>query len=187
MNGVSVKYLLVGEAPSSDLAKKNLDVTLACKAVRRRPVAGTMPWLKEHHPRLFDFTMNTLHVNLLDYWPGRDEKKGFNFPMDEGRDAAARLCRELRSPSRTSVEGVKFCQFGGRMFRPPEMVLLAGRRVGRAFCAHSVDYFRVRLDDKVGSVPWVLVPHPSGINHWWNDDANRLGAEMFLRSLGDLK
>lgn len=30
-----------------------------------------------------------------------------------------------------------------------------------------------------------FLPHPSGLNRWWNDEQNRLDAESFMRSVGE--
>lgn len=180
-------YLIVGEAPSKDRSKKHLDVALACKSVQRRPVAGTMRWLDENHPLLFEFTMQTVHVNLLKQWPGPSpDGHGYDFPLDEGRDGAAEFVRDVATPSALSVEGVRFCQYRGRRFRVPDLVMLAGRRVARAFrMPRASEYFVIDPECKrVAGLPAVIVPHPSGINRWWNEPLNRRLAKGFLEGLG---
>lgn len=34
-----------------------------------------------------------------------------------------------------------------------------------------------------GGRGWILLPHPSGRNHWYNTPANKLGAELLLEEL----
>lgn len=92
-------------------------------------------------------------VNLLNAWPGPDGAKGDAFPVDEARLAARRV-----------------------RFNTP-VVLLAGHRVARAFGL------------RVGYLEWTtlrgrraaVLPHPSGINRWWNDPRNRRRASRFIR------
>lgn len=184
---ISRTYVIVGEAPAKDLAKKNLDVALACKAVRKRPVAGTLVWMDEHEPRLLEFALQTLHVNLIGRWPGAGPGgRGSLFPMAEAREAADRFALAASIPSSLSVEGKAFCHFGGHVFEVPKLVLLCGKRVASAFqMPASVQYFVTDpACDRVGGLPTVVVPHPSGMNLWWNDDENRVLAAGFLRDLG---
>jgi hypothetical protein len=54
-------------------------------------------------------------------------------------------------------------------------VVFAGKRVARAF-GHVEDYY-------VWDGKRVTMPHPSGINHHWNEPRNVRRARRFLRSL----
>ncbi len=101
-------------------------------------------------------------VNLMRRWPGPGYagEKGSAFPVDRARRAAKRLTRDVLRPN------------GGA-------ILFAGKRVARAFDL-ELDYF--------GWVPFergsaCVVPHPSGVNHWWNDAKNHRRACRFLRGV----
>lgn len=123
-----------------------------------------MSWLEGNHPRLFDFVMDARHANLLNEWPGH-ARRGSAFPMDEGRAAAERFEEVL--------DIVK-----------PELVLLTGRRVAAAFGLHmhhrGQDYFEAcTVHERRATV----VPHPSGVNRWWNELINRERARDFLEEL----
>lgn len=63
--------------------------------------------------------------------------------------------------------------------QPGESVVLLGQRVAAAF-EHRGEPF---VWDEAGGVRWALVPHPSGLSHFWNDTANVRRAERFLRRL----
>jgi hypothetical protein len=65
-------------------------------------------------------------------------------------------------------------RFAGRSF-----VLLAGHRVAAAFGVRE-GYLREFV---LQGVPAAVVPHPSGVNRWWNDPANVARASAFLRGV----
>jgi hypothetical protein len=56
-----------------------------------------------------------------------------------------------------------------------DSIVLAGRRVPKAF---GVSGEFLTVEGK-----YALIPHPSGLNHWWNDHVNRERAKEFF---GDL-
>lgn len=97
--------------------------------------------------------------NLLPSNPGRVEgRKGDRFPLARAREHAESISRFLA-------------------FR---RVIFVGRRVARAF----------RVPETVDVLTWTagppgstfaIVPHPSGVNTWWNDPAHRDAARAFLR------
>lgn len=95
-------------------------------------------------------------ANLVDRWPGASPRgKGDRFPKNLARLAADRF--DLR----------------GRT------VVFAGLAVARAFGFAK---------PPVGFAPHrgglcVVIPHPSGVNLWWNDPTNRALAADVLRSL----
>ncbi len=93
--------------------------------------------------------------NLLAEWPGACGA-GSRFPMHAARYAAARV----------------------RVAGKPYVILL-GKRVASAFgvCAPFLEWCEVR------GIRAAVVPHPSGVNHWWNEQANRDAASSFLRAL----
>lgn len=103
-------------------------------------------------------------VNLLTEHPGRRPGgKGVLFPAEEARRAARRLLPRLR----------------GRL------VLAAGRGAAQALGAPAgMGWFE---EAAVGGCLVVLVPHPSGVNLWWNEPANRRLAARCLRALLGVK
>lgn len=96
-------------------------------------------------------------VNLVRRFPGDSPwNKGHRFP--EG--AAKRAARRMR-------------------FDAYDVVVLAGRNVARAFDA-EVDFLKWFV---LRGVRAVVVPHPSGANHWWNESGNRARAVRLLRRI----
>ncbi len=95
-------------------------------------------------------------VNLLGYWPGSDGK-GSRAPMPALRAAAAGLEPTLRGE-----------------------VLLLGHRVSCAFGIAGQPYFKPVA---CASYRLVVLPHPSGVNHWWNEERNVQRARRFLRRM----
>lgn len=61
-----------------------------------------------------------------------------------------------------------------------DLVLLAGKRVADAFGIRGVRYFEPCL--LRGTIAYV-VPHPSGVNRWWNVETNRYRARRFFAAL----
>lgn len=187
-----VSYLLVGEAPAADPTRFFLEVALALKAAGKSPpgrrvdLRRDLAWLSEHHPLLNRFALMATHANLLREHPGAG-RKGSHFPVAEARNEARRLRATLEKSGLFSKDAGELYAFNGRAFRPPSMVLLAGLRVSRAF---GIDgrggYFNALGSLLVGGVETslVIVPHPSGVNRWWNAEGNRERAREFLEELG---
>jgi uracil-DNA glycosylase len=100
--------------------------------------------------------------NLLKRWPGRSKGKGDRFPVRAARAAALAAAPALK----------------GRK------VILVGRGVAAAFSGGEgrSEFFRWREGE---GLPFerATVPHPSGVNLWWNDPENRGLAETFFRGL----
>lgn len=92
--------------------------------------------------------------NLLPEWPGRAGSKGDVFPMALAAGKAAAMASSL---------------LGARS-------VLLGRGVAAAFglVAPFLEWRRV------GGNLFACLPHPSGINLWWNDPANRDAARAFM-------
>lgn len=66
-----------------------------------------------------------------------------------------------------------------RILREGGPYVLAGKRVAVALGVRAAYFQRVEF---AGS--WaVVVPHPSGVNRWWNDGQNLGRAKRFLRRL----
>lgn len=57
--------------------------------------------------------------------------------------------------------------------------MLLGRRVAAAFGV-SAPYFSVA---RVAGAAVVVVPHPSGVNHWYNEPENVARMRRFMRAL----
>jgi uracil-DNA glycosylase len=110
--------------------------------------------------------------NVIDWYPGpgRGGEKGDAFPMRVARPAAIALART---------------------FEIGASVILVGLNVARAFRVGSekpLTWFRCAVvHDLPGGVARfvgfraAIIPHPSGINRWWNEPANELAAAEFLR------
>lgn len=94
--------------------------------------------------------------NLLSRWPGSNGK-GDAFPIEEARRAAAGMVRELR----------------GRR------VILFGRGVATAFALEEIPLLRWTVEH---DAEFATCPHPSGVNTWWNERANRAKARAFFLS-----
>lgn len=97
--------------------------------------------------------------NLLQKWPGRSAGKGALFPQDLARISARRFLEEVPQDARVIFAGQRVVKaFGFRKLPPLEWV---HRYVGARFwCA--------------------LLPHPSGVNRWWNDPEHLIDARLFL-------
>lgn len=70
-----------------------------------------------------------------------------------------------------------------------DVVVALGRGVARSFGVPTstgfFEWFVHPADDP--RFHMVVVPHPSGISHWWNSRTNRLAARCFFRWLASLK
>ncbi len=96
-------------------------------------------------------------LNVLDAWPGKTGAKGTAFPAETAREAAAAMSTAL----------------------PGRRVVFAGKRTALAF-GFVEDYLRW---GRCKNFRAAILPHPSGINRWWNDPRNRARAKRFLREL----
>lgn len=95
-------------------------------------------------------------ANVLARWPGRS-----------GRGSAFRLTQYAR---RNALKTLASAPVGAR-------ALLLGKRVASLVGFADQCYFEWQ---PVGGLLVAVVPHPSGVNHWWNDPSNRaLAAEFF--------
>lgn len=99
-------------------------------------------------------------ANVLDRWPGRQGSKGAAFPAAEARERATQLRRKF-------VRG--------------RVVVLLGKRTAAAFGLKQTGYF---WPPQIVDRAWVyVVPHPSGMNRWFNDPANEAEMRLFMRDL----
>lgn len=108
---------------------------------------------------LQDFLKHFDRVNLLHVRQDTKEK-GFEFDAKAGKAAAD----ELR-----------------KSFQPDQVVLFLGGRVSEAFGVHG-PYFEQRVVNGINTRAFI-VPHPSGVNRWWNDPANLAQMNTFMRSI----
>lgn len=104
---------------------------------------------------LQDYARRFARANVLEQWPGKLDK-GDAFDLPAARARAAILRRRFR---------------GGRL------VVLLGHRTALAFGLRSAYLQRHR----VSCANVVVLPHPSGINRWWNEPENVRRASSFLR------
>lgn len=64
---------------------------------------------------------------------------------------------------------------------PGRVVVMLGWRVTRAFFSPYYKAYFERYD--CGDVAFYAMPHPSGVNRWWNEDENVRKASLFLRGI----
>lgn len=152
-----MKLIFVGQAPSRETDGKP-PFTGKCG----RFLAELMGLTQEEMLRTHEF------MNVLDHWPGASFK-GDKFPVPEARIAAKKKLEQLR----------------GRT------VVLLGHNVARAFDCKSFRYFEwyeIRNPENFSEVVvplMTIVPHPSGVNRYYNDPTKRLIVSKFLRTIAD--
>jgi len=98
-------------------------------------------------------------VNLLSRWPGKNGK-GDAFDFVKARHQAWKL---------------------NLLFKDGQRVVFLGRNVCRTFNAETLEPLSSVLSI-TGTRFW-HVPHPSGVNRWWNDPAHRRSAAAVLRTI----
>lgn len=96
-------------------------------------------------------------VNVLDYWPGRSGK-GDAFPRDKISD---KLRKMVAAYSET---------------------IFVGREVAARFNFNAPEYLKWYPRPR-GKRAAAILPHPSKVNHWYNDLQNLEDAQMFLRGI----
>lgn len=107
-------------------------------------------------------------VNVLDYWPGSAGPKGALFDMAAASIAASAIARTIAATVRNPL------------------VFVCGWRTAQAFRIIGARRFfeRREIAPTVGkNIPAYVVPHPSGISHWWNDRENRRHAVWFFKRI----
>eukprot|EP00811_Abedinium_folium_P037087 NODE_9735_length_1402_cov_8.098824.p1 GENE.NODE_9735_length_1402_cov_8.098824~~NODE_9735_length_1402_cov_8.098824.p1 ORF type:complete len:397 (+),score=60.86 NODE_9735_length_1402_cov_8.098824:150-1340(+) len=115
-------------------------------------------------------------VDLIGWCPGPKDRKdhhavsrgyrkhccdGHRFPMRDAQLAASRLM-----------------SFGG-LAQSYVLVVLCGLHVAQAF---GLKVRSVPYADEVADVRFVVIPHPSGVSHYWNDDLSWLRAAGTFRA-----
>lgn len=64
-----------------------------------------------------------------------------------------------------------------------QKVILLGRRVAAAFGLSDAPLLEWVWGDEACSFRSATVPHPSGLNRWWNEGANRTSALRFFQEI----
>lgn len=148
-----MKPLIVGEAPSK---KEFTERPIEGRVGARLAACCGLP--------LDAFLTHFDRVNLLHVRQDTREK-GFEFDAAAAAQVAHAMANTFDS---------RFELYEGRT------VLLLGKRVATAFGAHD-RYFELQ---HVGTKANVYVlPHPSGVNRWWNDEANQRRMVEFMHSI----
>ncbi len=112
--------------------------------------------------------------NLLSEWPGQSSGKGAAFPLAEARAAGEALMKRLHDvPNQQPGE--------------KRRIILAGKRVAKAMRVRpEIDYLTWHTFWLGSTSSWcdehefAILPHPSGVNRWWNDRENKAAARRFL-------
>lgn len=100
--------------------------------------------------------------NLFDKYPGKEGKKGDKFDLRAGRKRAAKILAEY--------EGTD------------QLILIMGKRVAKAFGVNREEYLEWFVLDGHHAI---IIPHPSGINMWWNSPQNVAAAQGTLEGILD--
>lgn len=101
-------------------------------------------------------------TNLLKRWPGPSPGgRGSRFPQREARAAASAMI--------PSIVGRR--------------VVLVGLRTAAAFGLEGRELFEFQAVDGAPGAKVAIVPHPSGVNRWWNSRSNVERARRFFERL----
>ena len=95
-------------------------------------------------------------LNIFDAWPGKNGK-GDAFPLAQARIRAAQLVKNLMH----------------------ERVVFVGIKTAEAFSFEFAPLKWQRFNNGAAAI----LPHPSGVNRWWNDPGNRKMASRFMRAI----
>lgn len=104
-----------------------------------------------------DYLERFVRVNLLHVRQDTKEH-GFLFDLPAAKKEAAQLMTS---------------------FARGQIVLLLGGRVAEAFGVHDHYFAKVAL----GKAEAYILPHPSGVNRWYNDVSNVMKMETFMRGI----
>jgi len=98
--------------------------------------------------------------NILTEFKGK-AAKGDLFPLKEAKEEASKM-----------------------IFFPGSTLVLLGKAVAGAMGIKGKKTYFVKYDiDEEKNISAFIVPHPSGINLWWNDADNRKKADAFFKDL----
>ena len=151
-----MRILFVGQAPSAETDGKPPFVGRCGKFLAELMDTTQEQMLLDH-----DF------INVFDRWPGKGYG-GDKFPMPEAKQLAKAKLDQLRDR---------------------QMVVLLGSNVARAFNASQfryLEFYEMRNPDNFSDCvakAMSVVPHPSGVNRYYNNPRNRLVVGEFLRRL----
>ena len=155
------RIVLIGQAPGpkTDPEFPLFPIPKTSAAGRLRDIAGLS---MGQYLRAFD------RINLIREFPGQTSCKEDRFPMAKARENAA-LLRPL---------------LAGRD------VILVGRNVATAFGLGGLEFLSWKLvkmtrpavpgDQHTSLV--AIIAHPSGRNHWYNNDGHREATRQFMQS-----
>lgn len=110
-----------------------------------------------------DLPAHFVLTNLLDRYPGKQGSKGDRFDKALGKERAEEIMRVLENPDRYS-----------------RWVIFMGKTVARAFGFRHHPYL---VSWSWNQHSFIIFPHPSGINRWWNDPANEAQASRILKEI----
>lgn len=150
-----MRLLIIGQAPSRETEGKPA-FTGKCGRFLAELLGTTQQQMLEVH----DF------LNILEHYPGK-VIGGDRFPLIEARSRAWEILPRLWG--RTTV--------------------LLGRNVASAFQLHGYEYARIyafsELQRGLHGVQGLvaIVPHPSGVNRFYNLEGNRVKVSKFLKEL----
>lgn len=105
------------------------------------------------------FLSKVRRINLVDSYPGK-KGKGDAFPLPTARMKALLLTE--------------------RYIRKRALFVFVGKNVAKAFSIKG-EYFESGV--VAGRLRWTLMPHPSGINRWWNEPENRRKAARAFNNI----
>lgn len=124
-----------------------------------------------------DYLCTFSRDNLLHHLPKRSGK-GRNFPIESARQQTRRIFQEhdlakgfvMLGRRITSV--FRWYEWGPTIRSAPTSKL------------KYLKWYKVMPTAGFGGPTWAaVVPHPSGVNRWWNDANNRRRARRFFRKL----
>jgi uracil-DNA glycosylase len=143
-------FILIGQAPA---ARKGWHDAPLSEGVGRRISAlfGC-----EHN----EYLRYTQRLNVFEYWPGHS-KKGDKFPIVIARMNACRIRFSLGNCA----------------------VLFVGVGTAKAFgITEKIMMWRNYATGRINGEQFqgAILPHPSGVNRWWNSKVNRAKAQRFM-------
>ena len=105
-----------------------------------------------------------IFMNIFDEYPGKGDSnhpRGDHFPLKEARSRVDNVFISL-------IEN--------------KQVVFLGKNVADSFEVSGDGYFKWVSCARL-KCEFAVSPHPSGVNAWWNKEANKQSAERFFRSL----
>lgn len=107
---------------------------------------------------LGDYAVTFARANLLSWYPGE------RWPARQAHTAAQYLKGSLGAQGHN-------------------IIVLLGRRVATAFGYPRARWFEWVVDTPGDTRQFIVVPHPSGRNRWWNDSCHAQLARIFWRTI----